>query len=179
MTMAVSGVAQERLEKRFEKWDANGDGVLQPSDFTAEAAKIAQAFGETPDSAKGAQLRDGFTAMFAQLASKAGVGAQGPIDRPQFLQAAGEIVEGGAATFNPVFAPVAKGIVALADKDNDGVIDEAEFATWLKAIGVSEKEGRAAFQQIDTDGSGTLSEDELLAAVRKFHTGDLDVELLG
>ncbi|GGY50458.1 EF-hand domain-containing protein [Streptomyces omiyaensis] len=179
MTMAVGNIAQERLAKRFDKWDANGDGVLEPSDFVTEAANIATAFGETPDSAKGAQLRDGFIAMFEHLADKAGVGAQGPIDRAQFLQAAGEVVEGGAATFNPVLGPVTKGIVALADKNGDGVIDEAEFAVWLHVIGLGEKEGRAAFQQIDTDGSGTLSEDELLTAVRRFHTGDLDVELLG
>ncbi|GHA89098.1 EF-hand domain-containing protein [Streptomyces termitum] len=179
MTMAVGNVAQERLSKRFDKWDANGDGVLEPSDFVTEAANIARAFGETPDSAKGEQLRDGFTAMFQHLAAKAGVGAQGPLDRAQFLRAAGEVVEGGAATFNPVLGPVTRGIVALADKNGDGVIDDAEFATWLNAIGLGEEEGRAAFQQIDTDKSGTLSEDELLDAVRRFHTGELDVELLG
>ncbi|MEU3397324.1 EF-hand domain-containing protein [Streptomyces filamentosus] len=172
-------IAQERLAKRFDKWDVNGDGVLEPSDFITEAANIANAFGETPDSAKGAQLRDGFIAMFTTLADKAGVGAQGPINRAQFLQAAGEVVDGGAATFNPVLGPVTKGIVALADKNNDGVIDEAEFAAWLKAVGVDEQEGRAAFQQIDADKSGTLSEAELLDAVRQFHTGELHVELLG
>ncbi|MFD4375939.1 EF-hand domain-containing protein [Streptomyces sp. NPDC058486] len=172
-------IAQERLSKRFDKWDVNGDGVLETSDFVTEAANIATAFGQTPESAKGSQLRDGFIAMFELLADKAGAPAQGPINRAQFLQAAGEVVDGGAATFNPVLGPVTKGIVALADSDGDGVIDEAEFAVWLKAVGVSEKEGRSAFQQIDTDGSGTLSEDELLTAVRRFHTGELDVELLG
>ncbi|GGR56955.1 EF-hand domain-containing protein [Streptomyces roseolus] len=172
-------IAQERLAKRFEKWDVNGDGVLEPSDFVTEAANIARAFGETPESAKGKQLRDGFTAMFDLLADKAGASAQGQINRAQFLQAAGEVVEGGAATFNPVLGPVTKGIVALADKNDDGVIDETEFAAWLGAIGLDEKEGRAAFQQIDTDKDGSLSENELLDAVRKFHTGELDVELLG
>ncbi|GHG24206.1 MULTISPECIES: EF-hand domain-containing protein [Streptomyces] len=175
----MAAVAQDRLVKRFEKWDTDNNGVLEVSDFVAEAAKIASAFGENPDSAKGAQLRDGFIAMFGLLAAKAGVAEQGPLSRTQFLQAAGEVVEGGAATFNPVLGPVTKGIVALADKNDDGVIDEAEFAVWLKAIGLGEKEGRAAFQQIDADGSGTLSEAELLDAVRQFHTGELDVELLG
>ncbi|MEV6202800.1 EF-hand domain-containing protein [Streptomyces sp. NPDC051771] len=170
-------IAQERLEKRFEKWDVNGDGVLELSDFTTEAANIARAFGETPESAKGVQLRNGFTEMFEKLADKAG--ASGQINRAQFLQAAGEVVKGGPATFNPVLGPVTKGIVALADKNNDGVIDEAEFAAWLGVIGLDEQAGRAAFQQIDADKSGSLSEDELLEAVRQFHTGELDVELLG
>ncbi|MBD0710635.1 MULTISPECIES: EF-hand domain-containing protein [unclassified Streptomyces] len=179
MTMAVGNVAQERLSKRFDKWDANGDGVLEPSDFVTEAANIARAFGETPESEKGVQLRDGFIAMFENLAQRAGVAPQGPIDRAQFLQAAGEVVEGGAATFNPVLGPVTKGIVALADKNGDGVIDDGEFAVWLQVLGLGEEEGREAFQQIDTDKSGTLSEDELLEAIRLFHTGDLDYELLG
>ncbi|MEV4431245.1 EF-hand domain-containing protein [Streptomyces sp. R-07] len=179
MTMAVSGVAQERLSKRFDKWDVDKNGVLEPADFAAEAAKIARAFGETPESAKGAQLHKGFLAMFETLAKRAGVAPQGPIDRTQFLEAAGEVIKGGAATFNPVLGPVTKGIVALADKNGDGVIDEAEFATWLQALGLSKSEARAAFKQIDTDNSGTLSEDELLDAVRLFHLGESDVELLG
>ncbi|MFJ8659082.1 EF-hand domain-containing protein [Streptomyces sp. NPDC093795] len=179
MTMAVGNVAQERLSKRFDKWDVNGDGVLEPSDFVTEAANIARAFGEKPESAKGIQLRDGFIAMFQNLAKRAGVAPQGQIDRAQFLQAAGEVVQGGAASFNPVLGPVTKGIVALADKNGDGVIDEGEFATWLQALGLSKDEARDAFRQIDTDGSGTLSEDELLTAVRRFHLGELDVELLG
>ncbi|MGW0363389.1 EF-hand domain-containing protein [Streptomyces sp. NPDC002990] len=179
MTMAVGNVAQERLSKRFDKWDTNGDGVLEPSDFTTEAATIARAFGESPDSKKAVALRDGFIAMFEHLARKAGTTPQGPLSREQFLKAAGEVVKGGAATFNPVMGPVTKGIVALADRDGDGVIDGAEFAAWLQVLGLGEAEARDAFRQIDTDGSGKLSEDELLAAVRAFHLGELDVELLG
>ncbi|MFC7979915.1 EF-hand domain-containing protein [Streptomyces cinereoruber] len=179
MTMAIDNVAQERLSKRFDKWDADGNGLLEPSDFTAEAANIARAFGESPESPKATALRDGFVAMFEELARRAGVAPQGSIDRAQFLQAAGEVVQGGAATFDPVFSPVAKGIVGLADRNGDGVIDGTEFATWLKALGLGEAQAREAFKQIDADGDGTLSEQELLAAVRKFHLGELDVELLG
>ncbi|MFJ4869827.1 EF-hand domain-containing protein [Streptomyces sp. NPDC088757] len=179
MTMAIDNVAQERLAKRFDKWDADGNGLLEPSDFAAEAADIARAFGESPESPKASALRDGFVALFGDLARRAGVAPEGSIDREQFLRAAGEIVQGGAATFDPAFSPVAKGIVGLADRDGDGVIDGNEFATWLKALGLGEAEAREAFRQIDTDGDGTLSEQELLAAVRKFHLGELDVELLG
>ncbi len=132
-----------------------------------------------PESPKASALRDGFVALFGDLARRAGVAPQGSIDREQFLRAAGEIVQGGAATFDPVFSPVAKGIVGLADRNGDGVIDGTEFATWLTALGLGEAEARDAFKQIDTDGDGTLSEQELLAAVRKFHLGELDVELLG
>ncbi|MGV9692282.1 EF-hand domain-containing protein [Streptomyces sp. NPDC003444] len=179
MTVAIDNVAQERLAKRFDKWDADGNGLLEPSDFTTEAANIARAFGESPESPKTRALRDSFLAMFEEIADRAGVAPQGSIDRAQFLRAAGEIVQGGPATFDSVFAPIASSIVDLADRNGDGVIDGEEFATWLKALGLGEKEAHEAFRQIDADGDGTLSQQELLAAVRGFHLGELDVELLG
>ncbi|GGY88066.1 EF-hand domain-containing protein [Streptomyces nitrosporeus] len=179
MTMAVESVAQERLSKRFDKWDANGDGVLEPSDFVTEAADIARGFGEAPDSPKAVELKNGFLNMFEQLADKAGVSKQGPISREQFIQVTAELVQGGEAAFNPVLAPVAKSLVALADRDGDGSIDIAEFASWLQALGLGEAQAREAFQQVDTDGSGTLDEAELLTVIREFHFGNLEAELLG
>ncbi|NML54623.1 EF-hand domain-containing protein [Streptomyces sp. R302] len=166
-------IVQDRLEKRFAKWDTDGNGTLEAADFDTEAAKIASAFGSDISSPKGVQLRNGFEAMFQYIAKGAG-----SVSQEQFLTVGDEIVA-DPASFNRVLGPVVKGIVALADKDDDGSIDAAEFATWLRAIGLGEKEGREAFQEIDTNKNGSLSEDELLDAVRRFHTGELDVELLG
>ncbi|MCW5249610.1 EF-hand domain-containing protein [Streptomyces sp. SHP 1-2] len=178
--MVADNTAQARLSKRFEKWDKDGNGVLEPSDFVAEAAEIAAALGQAPDSPRGAALRDAFQSMFEALADRAGVSPQGPLNRDQFHAAAGELFQGGEAAFNTVLGPVAKGIIGLCDRNDDGVIDASEFAGWLRAVaGLDEAAAAEAFRQIDADGNGTLSEDELLAAIREFHFGRLEFELLG
>jgi Ca2+-binding EF-hand superfamily protein len=70
-------------------------------------------------------------------------------------------------------------IVGLCDRNNDGKINQEEFIAYLKGVGVDESAALDAFRQIDTDGSNELTVDELLAAVRDFHYGKLDVPLLG
>ncbi len=172
MTMVADNTAQARLSKRFEKWDSDGNGVLEPSDFVAEAARIATALGQSPDSPQGVALRNAFQSMFENLAERVGVSPQGPLSQEQFLGAAGELFQGGDAAFN--------GIVGLCDRNADGVIDAAEFGSWLGAVGGLDASSAAeAFRRIDTDGDGVLSEQELLAAIRDFHFGRLEVELLG
>ncbi|MFD6811708.1 EF-hand domain-containing protein [Streptomyces anthocyanicus] len=46
-------------------------------------------------------------------------------------------------------------------------------------MGVSDVEPAQAFRQIDADGDGQLSVEELVQAVRAFHLGEIDVPLLG
>lgn len=177
MTTALENTVQERLSKRFDKWDTNGNGVLEASDFTGEAAKIAAAFGKSPEQA--GQLHDAFQAMFARLASEAGVGPAGPLTREQFMDAAGRMFQSGPGAFDNVLRPVVQGIIALADRNQDGVIDSGEFSAWLQAVGVPEADIAGAFQQVDVAGRGVLTEVELLDAIRAYHFGQLEVELLG
>ena len=176
----TTAIAEERLRKRFAKWDADGSGSLERSDFAQEAEKIAQALGQSTSSPAAQQLRDAFTAMIDHLAEDAGVGPAGSLSEQDFTRVANKLMfEDGEAAFNGVLGPVMRGIVGLCDKNADGQINGEEFATWLTAIGVDRSQAGDAFQKVDTNGNGELSVDELLAAVRAFHFGELDVELLG
>ncbi|CAL9588215.1 EF-hand domain-containing protein [Streptomyces albus] len=175
-----TALANDRLQKRFDKWDADGNGVLERGDFQEEAAKIAHGFGKAPDSREVQALKDAFNGLFDYLAREAGVGPDGSLSKDQFLQVTGNLIfEGGEANFNRVLGPVVKAIIGICDKNDDGKINSSEFEAWLGGIGVNRTEAKEAFQQVDTNGDGELSLDELLAAVREFHFGRLDVELLG
>ncbi|MER5618929.1 EF-hand domain-containing protein [Streptomyces sp. NPDC002215] len=65
------------------------------------------------------------------------------------------------------------------DVDGDGQVNPAEFKSWIDAIGVQDVNRQETFAQIDTDGGGQLSIEELVQAVRSYHLGDIDVPLLG
>ena len=179
MVMSTS-VQNDRLKKRFQKWDVNGNGRIEKSDYEAEARRIIKAFGEDPETPQARALIASYISMFEYLAGKAGVGANGAMTEDQFL----DVVEAtvfaeGDAGFNRVIRPTVAAMVGLADVDGDGEVSPTEFRKWLEAIGVDASSAVEAFRTIDTNGSGTLTVDELVGAVRDYHFGKLDVPLLG
>lgn len=176
----TTAIADERLRKRFAKWDSDGSGSLEREDFAHEAQKIAQALGQSPAGPQAESLREAFTAMFDYLAEDAGVGPAGSLSESDFTTVANKLMfKDGQEAFNGVLGPVMRGIVGLCDKNADGQINGEEFASWLTAIGVDRSQAGDAFRQVDVNGNGELSVDELLSAVRAYHFGELDVELLG
>ncbi|SOD63388.1 Ca2+-binding protein, EF-hand superfamily [Streptomyces zhaozhouensis] len=171
-------VIDARLSKRFDKWDFDRNGVLEREDFEQEAARIARSFGKSATSTEAGALRDAFLGLFDYLSAQSG--GNPTVSRDEFLRSAGDLVyTQGEAAFNRALGPVVSGLVGLADKNNDRLINGDEFAAWLTALGLDATSAKEAFQQVDTDGNGQLTEEELLAAVRQYHFGQLDVELLG
>lgn len=176
----TTAIANDRLRQRFAKWDVDGSGTLERADFEREADRVAGAFGAKPQSREAKALKDSFRNLFEYHAREAGVSANGSVSEDQFLRINEKLMfSEGEASFNRVLRPVMEAIVGLCDRNNDGMINGEEFTQWLKGVGVNESTARDAFRQIDSDNSGELTVDELLAAVRNFHYGKLDVPLLG
>ncbi|CAK7283750.1 MULTISPECIES: EF-hand domain-containing protein [Streptomyces] len=175
-----TSVANERLAKRFDKWDTDGNGVLDAGDFLSEAERIAQNLGKNADSPEVQELHQAFKGLYEYLAQKAGVEAGGAISRQQFLDATGDMLfKEGEASFNRALSPIVKALIRLCDEDHDGQINAREFQAWLSAVGVPVSQAGESFQKVDKNDDGQLSEDELLQVVREFHFGRLEVELLG
>ena len=176
----TTAITTDRLRQRFAKWDVDGSGALERVDFEREAERVAGAFGAEPKSKEARALRDAFRNLFDFHAREAGVPANGSVSEEQFIRINEKLMfSEGEASFNRVLRPVMQAIIGLCDRNDDGMINQEEFLTYLQGVGVDESSARDAFRQIDTDNSGELSVDELLAAVRDFHYGKLDVPLLG
>ncbi|HUQ59146.1 EF-hand domain-containing protein [Lentzea sp.] len=181
MTAATTATAKnDRLKKRFEKWDVNHNGRIEKSDYEAEARRIIDAFGEDHASPQARALIDSFTSMFEYLATKAGVGPNGAMSEEQFIEVAeSQIFQDGDSGFNRVVRPTIAAIVGMCDTDGDGEVSPQEFGKWLDAVGVESSAAADAFRKIDANGNGKLTVDELVFAVRDYHMGKLDVPLLG
>lgn len=150
MTLATK--TDSRLEQRFRLWDVDGNGVIERSDFEAEADGIVSRLGAegTP---KGDILKRIYMAMFERLAEAAGTPR---MTRETFLEVADrEIISRGDDGFSLVTPPT------------------------IQAIGLTGAEAAQAFAELDTDGSGKLSTTELVDAVRDYHLGRNDIPLLG
>lgn len=176
MTIAL---VNERLSQRFRLWDTDGDGVLERSDLEQEATRIAGAFGKPAKSQEARALKDAFARLFDYHTREARVGSNDSITQDAFLRINEALIKQGPAAFKSVLGPVVTAVIGLCDKNADGRINQDEFRSWLNGIGVPDSESENIFQQLDTNRSGELSEDELLEAVRKFHFGELEFGLLG
>ena len=176
----TTAITTDRLRRRFAKWDVDGSGTLERTDFEREAERVSGAFGAQPGSKEAIALRDAFRNLFDFHAREAGVPQNGSVSEEQFIRINEKLMfSEGEASFNRVLRPVMQAIVGLCDRNADGVINQEEFIAYLQGVGVDQSTAQDAFRQIDTDNSGELTVDELLAAVRNFHYGKLDVPLLG
>ncbi|MEV6824965.1 EF-hand domain-containing protein [Amycolatopsis sp. NPDC051102] len=176
----TTAITTDRLRQRFAKWDVDGSGTLERADFEREAERVAGAFGAQPGSKEATALRDAFRNLFDFHAREAGVPPNGSVSEDQFIRINEKLMfSEGEASFNRVLRPVMQAIVGLCDRNADGMINQEEFIAYLQGVGVDQSTAQDAFRQIDTDNSGELTVDELLAAVRNFHYGKLDVPLLG
>jgi len=170
----------KRLRQRFELWDTDHDGIVQRSDYEAEAVRTVRAFDESPESPTGRQVISSYLGIWDYLAPKAGAGAKGSMSADQFLSVVEhEVLVTGGAGFNKVLRATIEAIVALCDTDGDSQINPKEFRKWGKAIGLSQAEADEAFERIDADQDGHLDVDELVDTVRDYHLGTSDVPLLG
>lgn len=173
-------IVTERLKQRFARWDHNGDGSLQRSDFVAEARRVSETFGADPESSKAKAMVAAMSGNFEFHADRAGVSLDGQISQEQFLENAEQLIlHEGEAAFSRMLYPIVKAVVGLADRDDDGVLSKQEFVQWLQGMGTTEADAVSAFDRIDADNNGELSVDEVLAAFCDFHSGKLDAPIFG
>ncbi|HEX7307560.1 EF-hand domain-containing protein [Lentzea sp.] len=177
----TSVVSHENDVRRFEKWDADGDGFIGRGDYEAEARRIVAAFGETLNSGRGRAVMEALVVLHRRQAEAAGVGPGGAMTLEQYLAANQRLMfDRGDEGFDDLLRPTISAIADLCDTDRDGLVDKVELRRWLgSAVGLSDAASDAAFDRIDLDGDGVLTVDELVIAVREFHYGRLDISLLG
>lgn len=174
-----TNVQEQRLRRRFEMWDRDHDGRIERSDWESEVERLLRAFNQPADSKKGKDLRSAYLGMWDNLAKQAGIKSGDSVDFEQFKSAtAKQMLDQGQTGFEKVLRPTIQAILNLADTDGDGQVSREEFRTWIKAAGGDESQADDAFQRIDTNGNGQLSVEELITAVHKFHSGELDVSLI-
>ncbi|KJK35171.1 signal transduction protein [Streptomyces variegatus] len=174
-----TSVQEQRLRRRFDMWDKNGDGTIDRSDWAGETKRILLSFGENESSPKGRALADAYLGMWEYVAGQAGVGVDGALGFEEFKGVAREqVLDRGQAGFDQVLRPTISAIADLCDTDGDGQVSPQEFQRWIGAIGSDESTADTAFKLIDTDGDGQLSVEELIEAVHRYHSGELEFALL-
>lgn len=159
---------RRKYAHRFRLLDADGNGYLEKADFGLHVERLLAACGQAADSPKARAAYEASEIYWSGVARLSGVSPDGRVTVGQFVDAlsaarSGEEISG-------MLRPTVAAHVALADTNDDGVVDIDEFTALQGALGVPVQEARDAFRVLDRDGDGTLSVDEWLAAAMDYYT---------
>ncbi|WP_219470689.1 EF-hand domain-containing protein [Nonomuraea rhizosphaerae] len=135
-----------RLRARFELLDANGDGRLQADDFRLLVDRVADALTVDGESAKVRALAHGCRVYWDGLAGTADSDRDNTVTFDEYVAALPD-----ADHFDSYGRPYARALAALADRDDDGYIEQGDFLATMTAIGFSRSRAVELFAALSRD----------------------------
>ncbi|MFC5148242.1 EF-hand domain-containing protein [Streptomyces aureoversilis] len=167
-TVMVDERLVAKYDHRFGIYDTDRDGFIGETDFTARVERLLEGLGLSAGSPKAAAGYAASRSCWQQIADRAGIAHHKPLDRQGFVAALSSA--GADGTIMRIFEPVIAAHVNLVDTDDDGVVDRSEFVRAQAVEGIPADRAEEAFHRIDSDGDGSITLAEWLAAVSTFHT---------
>lgn len=143
--------------------EADGDDYLTLDDYEVFALRLIQGFGEPPGSPAADAVRQGYRALWRAVATRSDTDDDGRVDEGEFRRWITRAARDDG--FDLDIRPLAEAVVALADRDRDGVLSADELDHLLRACDTPSDPTRALLDH-DRDGSVTVA--ELVATVRDF-----------
>ncbi|MBB5868975.1 Ca2+-binding EF-hand superfamily protein [Allocatelliglobosispora scoriae] len=165
-------ILQERkLDQAFGHLDVDRDGAIEWEDWIALATRITSAFGQSPTTPRGAEVVSAFEQLWQALLANLDLDGDRRIDPVEWREGmAGAFIDSPDG-YLANFRPAARAVFHLADTDGDGTLRPAEFHALQRAFGTADAAIDAAFQRLDSDGSGELTVDELVVAAEEYYRG--------
>ncbi|MCX5193322.1 EF-hand domain-containing protein [Streptomyces sp. NBC_00249] len=164
----TADLLRRKFEHRFDLLDTDRDGYISQADFTALADRLIAGVGEPADSPKSRALHDSKAHYWTSMTRLVPAEGGGRVSRDAFVTGLAQSPD--RSKISDMVRPSVEADLALADRDDDGVVDMSEFKKLYGAIGVPAAEAEEIFRTLDRDGNGELTLDEWLEAAMEFFT---------
>lgn len=162
---------QRKASHYFNLIDEDGNGLIEANDFELRADRMADARDLSEPDARAA-LRDRVMAWWTHLCTVADLDDDDRVSREEWetyweaLQISADEAEEDNRTLQSL-ERAARGTFQAMNSANGDQVTVGEYADWLDAWG---GEGSAeAFDRLDRNDTSTLSEDNLVEAVKEFY----------
>lgn len=162
----IDDLLRRKYEHRFDLLDTDHDGYIEEADFTELGNRLLRGLGEPTTSAKGRAIRE--SKAYYWLSVKRIVGSDGRVSKEDFVNALAGARD--PRLISDMVRPSIQADLALADRNDDGVVDIEEFTTLYQAIGIPGPDAQRNFHLLDRDGDGALTLDEWLTAAVEYFT---------
>lgn len=165
----------KKLTRYFQVLDIDDDGELRASDFERIAENVRVLHGES-DSNGHSALHGAYMARWKRLAAADADGGGG-VDVDEWL-AFWQVTLSSDEAFEREVRSVADRLFTIFDLDDDGAIGVREFADFYGIFGLPVTLAETIFEELDANGDGALTREELIEATREFYRSD-DVDARG
>lgn len=168
----LTELQRRKLRLRFALLDTDGDGSLSREDFELVTLRVCAAFGHLPGSADYDRVLGAYLKVWERLCAELEHDPYEGCSMPEFLDACDRALLAPAVSDLPQLhdLDLVDLVFDIADADQNGVIDLAEFTAWMHAYGVGARATVEAFDLLDSDHDGVLSRDEMMQAAEEFYS---------
>ena len=167
----LSDLQEKKLTRYFRVYDVDDDGQIGPTDFQRVVENVRILHGLDEGSADHEAIRKGYLNRWESLRVSADADADGGVDLDEWLEYWSDVVEDDERYHEEV-ASVTGRMLDLFDTDEDGVLGADEFCDFFGVFGLSRAMARGVFVELDRNGDGVVSRDELMEMSEQFYRSD-------
>ena len=168
--MATTDLRRRKLEKVFTSFDVDQDGVIDQLDIIALAQIWCETYEVAPRSEGWQRIHSAGLKMWRDMRGRTDAEGVKRVTREEWVA---WMAEPGFAEFVENSAvPFSLAVFGVADEDRDGRITMPQMMAAQSRSGMSEAETKAAFDLLDTDSDGYVTDAESAQAARDFYLSD-------
>lgn len=173
----LSDLQTKKLTRYFQVYDVDDDGRLDAADFERVVENVRVLRGEKDRSEAYRALRAAYMVRWESLRSAADTDFDGGVDLDEWL-AYWQLALEDDDRYEAEVEAITDGLYTVFDLDEDDSIGPDEFADFYGVFGLDRELARTVFRELDANGDGVITRDELLEISRQFYRGT-DVEAAG
>ena len=167
----LSDLQEKKLTRYFQVYDIDDDGRIAASDLERVIENVRILRGASERSRAGNGLRAAFMTFWNALTASADSDRDGGIDLDEWL-AYWQVALEDDARYETEVEAITDHLFTVCDTDEDGEIGPDEFADFYGLFGLGSNLARSVFVELDANGDGVISREELLEVSRQFYRSD-------
>jgi Ca2+-binding EF-hand superfamily protein len=164
----VTDTSQLPLIHEFHRMDADGDGVVDRTDYLRAPREILTKLGVPEDSPNGQAFLDASHVQWEALLALADTDRDNVLSLDEYLNR--RVSADFRSPDRPGKGDVSRALFTLLDTDGDGTISVSEFVHAAGFLCMPDQDALDYFEQQDSDDDGRLDLDEFLGAIKLFYS---------
>lgn len=164
----LTDLQKQKLTRYFRVYDVDDDGRIARPDFDRVVENVRALYGADDRSALHRDLEHGYLLRWEALAASADTDHDGGVDLDEWLGYWEEVLS-DQDRYEREVGMVAERLFEIFDTDEDGVLGPDEFCNFYGVYGLKSALARQVFLELDEDGDGTVTRDELVVMAHQFY----------